>query len=234
MQIPIIPFRGQKKPWGSIPRINLAHPLAAGLVFYGYDIGGPFINLVNGGISSIVSGTIPSRANSPIGTGIKLANAGATLKMPVVANQTGNVTPKFSMGCGFYPTAAPGSTVAIMFGLGDASNNTAMALYQQSATVIGYGWANTLGDTATVVSMTSGFHTAVGVSIANTTAQDYFDGKLVASTATTTNFAGTASQFIFNGGSLGTLADNTFNGFCYWGGFWNRALTAAENLLLHI
>ena len=70
MQIPIIPHRGQAKPYGSIPRINWDHPLAKGLVSYAYDVGGVVIDLVGGKLGTKVNGT-PVTGTSPFGSGVQ-------------------------------------------------------------------------------------------------------------------------------------------------------------------
>src|SRR5258706_12412292 len=156
MQIPIIAFRGQKKPWGSIPRINRLHPITFGLQFYGYDVGGTIVNLVTGGQSSAIT-TRPGRANSKIGTGI---NFGFGVKMPIITGQVGTLTAPYTFAGGIFPTAAPAGSAAI-FGNGDSTgaNNAFSFVQNGSATSFIYGWNNGANnDTLTVASATNGYH----------------------------------------------------------------------------
>src|SRR4051812_14066058 len=115
MQLPIIAHRGQVKPYGSIPRINWAHPLTKNLVSYGYDIGCGPIDLVTG-----TQRVIANSANPPFG-GPKASKYGSAL----TSVQAGSVTTglynlpsnttvenifnaaPFSFACGFMFTATP-------------------------------------------------------------------------------------------------------------------------------
>lgn len=233
MQLPILPFRGQKKPWASIPRINWQHPLASGLVVYGYDVGGVAIDLVAGALGSLNTATAVPRGAFRLGAGYKYAAAGGSIKLPFT-KRINSVVPPVSIASAFYVTTVPASPTSF-FGLGDASANQPIYVAADSGTTMRQGFNNGASDiTYTVPSILNGYHTMVGVAVSTALTLTYFDGA-----ANTTSTANPTSAFptaipLFNSSQIGANTLNNTTGFVPYGALWTRVLSPAEALQLHL
>jgi len=160
MQIPIIPFRGQNKPWDSIPRINWQHPLAVGLASYCYDAGGILIDLVNGGKSSTVTATLATRGIGKFGSGYKYTSGGGAIKLPFTS-RINSIIPPASIACSFFVTAAPAN--GVFFALADSAGDNPIYCAADSDTVMRQGFNSGPGDvTYTVASVINGPGLIVG------------------------------------------------------------------------
>ncbi len=196
MQIPIIPFRGQKKPWGSIPRINWAHPLAANLASYCYDAGGVLIDLVNGGVGSNVTATTAARGVGSFGSGYKYTSGGGAIKLPFTS-RINSITPPASIACSFFVTAAPAS--GVFFVLADSAGDNPIYCAADSDTVMRQGFNSGPGDlTYTVASVINGYHSMVGVGATTALVQAYFDGAFQTSAANNPTATAPGVQPVFN------------------------------------
>lgn len=231
MILPIYSLRGQRKPYSSIPRIDWSHPLARGLMFYAYDMGGFHVDLVGGSCSTPTIGK-PDRGNSVMGAGSSYINGGPASAFLLTDRCNGTLTAPFSFGCGLFPTGTPTSGATI-FSLGDAGSSPD-GIYIQSSTSIRFGWANAAGDTITIANYTNAYHSALGVATSSTACIDYYDGKQIGTNAVGGNFTQTTAQFMFNAFDPGTLVNEGYIGFVYYGAYWkDRALTAADAAQLH-
>lgn len=242
MQIPIIPFRGKKKPWNSIPRINWAHPLAWGLSFYGYDAGGNYIDLVNGSAGKLNVGTTNhvTRKISQWGTGLKYpitSNLNDWVSFPLIPRISAiGATVPYSWAAGCMSTAS-GPTNAPFVVTGDPSANTGpvIGVGSVSATTFSVGSANIVNtNTAAGTFSTNVFHTPVGVAISPTVLNIYVDGRLDSSpTVSTTTFTSAFLQPLINSNDTLGSAGGGAN-FVYYFALWNnRALSATDASLLH-
>lgn len=242
MQIPIIPFRGKTKPYGSIPRINWQHPLARGLVSYGYDAGFGPIDLVTGGLR-----TINNTVNPPFG-GPKQSIYGSALTSVATTSTAGlytlpgsndivnaAVAGSYSIACGFMLTATPaaGST---LFSTCNATSTTAIAIrcFGSVATDCRLSFAGGNVSTAAGALTLNTYKTWLGVGVSAFVGAIYVDGALSISAATTINAAATAGAVPSFFGLRSSAAQQFVSGTIYYGALWkNRALTAAEARLLH-
>src|SRR6266446_8834888 len=197
MQIPVIPHRGQKKPWNSIPRINWAHPLAGGLISYGYDAGCGYIDLVTGGQRSINNTTSPPFGgvkSSRYGTGLtSIRTASVTTGLYTLPGNTNIDTltdaAPYSFACGLMLTATPtAGELSFLFTTCSATSSTPIAI--GASAVAATDFFVTYAFSA--VQATSGllkinqFQTLLGVAVTGTTAAFYVDGVLALSPAVTT------------------------------------------------
>ena len=239
MQIPIIPFRGKKKPWGSIPRINLMHPLARGLVFYAYDTGGGLVvDLISGSKPTRLNTANPSHKPSPFGAGLKYpggATSGSLVWPALPAVNTILAARLYSIACAWYYTAVPGIAFTCSFGLNDAGNvSDASFLFNATATDDMQWSVNNNNPVAFTSNTLNKFHSLVGANTGATAQSVYFDGALKTTTALTASITTTTSR-----PCIGTLdpattgQGNDQTGWIYYGAVWNRTVTSAEAFLLH-
>src|SRR6516164_8605550 len=101
---------GQAKPFPSIPRIDWAHPLAQGLIFYGYDTGaGTIFDLCSfNNAKETRLGTVDPNSISAFGSGITYGGAGTRYFNSGAAIQ--NLTSgNLSCACAFVKTGTVGS-----------------------------------------------------------------------------------------------------------------------------
>src|SRR5262249_46401745 len=108
---PSVPWRyGQKQPFGSIPRINWAHPLAQGLAFYTYDTGSAILDLVNG-VSLTAAGANYTTSTYALGSGTHYlgvtGGAACTYSPTLPVYNTFGSTTAYSFFCGTFFTGAP-------------------------------------------------------------------------------------------------------------------------------
>lgn len=243
MQLPVIGYRGQVKPWGSIPRINWDHPLTDGLVCYGYDAGMGPIDLVLGDLPTIDnSARITGISPSKYGSGILYLGSGTVTQANAISLPTSDGivtltnTAPHSFGCGFMQTATGSggatkifttSTTAVTFPI---CINTGVA----GTTDFGFQFANG-ADNATALGLVrlNAFQSLLGVAVTGSTTACYVDGTLAISPAVTTTFTGGAGTKPTFSGTL-SASQRFFTGYIYYAAFWkNRALTASEARLLH-
>lgn len=240
MQIPIIPLRGQRRPWTSIPRINRLHPLAQGLLFYAYDLGGVVIDLANGGNGKLLSQTTHSPVTtSPFGSGFKYPGVATSdcVTLPLVGTKvsTFSNTAPFSAACGCFGSV-PATTNAYIASTGTsttdiagfASNGTAakpLFFFNNGGSQVTFATGSFVANV---------YHTLIAVATSGTTATLYLDGKLDSSvTAITTTNATTGQQININAGAGNGSFGGGLNGFAYYFAGWNRILTISEARLLH-
>src|SRR5882672_11202103 len=118
-----VPWRfGQFKPYGSIPRIDWAHPITRGLVFYGYDVSGVVIDLAYGLKPTIFTPAIPS-ISSRFGAGLKYASSGGRLVFPATVPVNSGLSKLYSLACAWYITALPSVVATTPFGITELSNS---------------------------------------------------------------------------------------------------------------
>ena len=236
MQIPIIPYRGKIKPYGSIPRINMQHPLARGLVFYGYDASGYLVDLVGSSRPSLLNTPAPPALMSPFGSGLKYTSGQGSYIFPATNRVDSIFAAKFySIATAWYITALPSVTLTCPFGVNQGASvaNTAL-LWDSTATTDMAFSVNNSRPAGTGTNSVSAFHTFVGTNTAASAQQTYFDGKPLTTTATATAVASTVGQPMFNSLAPATAnASNGVNGWIFYGAVWNRTLTANEAFILH-
>lgn len=257
MQLPILARRGPNKPFGSIPHINFKHPLAADLVFYGYDTGaGVVIDLV-GGASGVFEnfGTVQGVSTSQFGSGTNYQNNGQNcllaspdITSPIVVNLM-STTAVFSAACGFNPTVAVPNTGGLgpelLFGHNMAlANNWAINSFYLSSTTVGdYQYAVGATSVGGATAFTSpainigAYNCIVGVSSSPAGAQSiYMNGSLAGTTSQATNVLGprAGSQINIHGWGSGGTVNDPMTGFTYWGGIWAKALSPADALQLYL
>jgi len=241
MQIPIIPHRGQKKPWNSIPRINWAHPLARNLVSYGYDVGCGPIDLVRGSLRAInnslrITGIRSSQNGSGLlylgGAAVTQANAVSLPTSSSVVTLT-NAAP-YSFACGTMLTVVPAARCTIFSTEDGGATPIQLSTFNASNTDFGFQFGNgTDQATASGFATLNIFHTLLGVALTGSTTACYVDGKLNISPAVTTTFTGAANTKPDFSGIFST-SQAFIDGHIYYGALWkNRALTAPEARKLH-
>ena len=240
----ILPGRfGQTKPPG-IPRIDWTHPLARGLVFYGFDTGtGLIIDLARGRGMNKIS-TWPSPQPSYRGQG-QLWNASGSAYFnsdAEIRNVTGS--PPWTAAEAFIKT---GNVAAYAQSLNRTANNGRSNPYinwgfQHNRGGVGQNYldlfltsASTfydLGTTSSVV--TNQFTSAAIVASSSSAASCYFNGSLLNSATGLTIGSTNTNDAILFGGADATTSYLPFAGFVFYGAFWSRALSAAELLQLHV
>jgi hypothetical protein len=238
MQIPIIAHRGQKKPWNSIPRLNWAHPLTKGMVFYGYDTGcGLVVELVYGLKSSLLNSPQPPPRPTAFGQGNKYVSGGGSANFPATTGTNAMLANHpYSIACAWYLTALPSLGFTGIFGMNETGSTTdnAILLFGTASNDVQWAVANN-NPTPLAINTINQYHTFLGTNSNPTaTAQNiYFDGKLAGTTAIAAAATTTAAQPIFNSNSGGAGAGNGVNGWVYYGIVWNRTISAAEARKLH-
>jgi len=234
----IPPYRsGQKRPWGSIPRINRGHPLAVGLVFYAYDAGGEILDLVNGGAGAIIASTTRlTRTTSKYGIGFNYPGTSTsdsiTLPLSNKATQGFTNTAPYSVASGFFGAigtpnyfTSTGTASVDVAGFNVITGPNLSFFCNNGGTQLNYA-----------ASLTANvYHTGVFVATSATAGLMYFDGKLDTSvSAITTTNATTGQQVNFNTGTANAQNfGGGLNGYIYYWAGWNRILTPGEASLLH-
>ena len=248
MQIPIIPHRGQKKPWNSIPRINWAHPLAGGLISYGYDAGSGPIDLVTGGQRTITNSTSPPFGGvktSPYGTGLtSIQTASVTLGLYTLPGNASIesfvVSAPYSFACGLMLQATPPLVLCKLFSTSNSpTTSTPVFLGCSNATATDY--AAQFSDVTAIQNSAAGaiklntFQTILGVALTSSTVALYVDGALAKSASGLNTVAAATTGVIPAFHGRRNLSGQTLQtGFIYYGALWKgRALTASEARLLH-
>lgn len=250
MQLPV-PYRsGQKKPYGSIPRINWSHPLTRNLVSYCYDAGMGPIDLVTGGQRIIDHAALITSGNtaSKYGSGLLYVGTNSTSLSAVEMPSTSGIVTltnaaPYTFGVGLMCTVAPaGTSIPNVWVTGDATANTPVALIgngNSGSPSWGFEFGNGTTNFGTAGALKANvFQSLLGVANSDgTTAKCYVDGKLDQSPtglATTVVQAGVRPEFNGFGGSGAGSSTVHFDGFIYYSACWKlRALTAIEARQLH-
>lgn len=236
-------FTGRYKRPG-IPRINWRHPLAQGLLFYGYDTGGGVIlDLVGARWQTKVPGTtLPAPLPSQHGSGFKWNNSAGLFfaSDPTIRNATAN--PPFSFACAYVQTGVA-VTNSVIFGR--TANNFGSAPFVNWALQVNF---NAAGQTAANASVDNGgvdaespnwtgnannvFTSLLGVA-KPTSISLFAQGGLVGTTGgLTVASSNTNDAIIFSGGSA-AASNVPFPGYVFYGAFWRRELTDADAEMLH-
>jgi len=245
MQIPIIPHRGQKKPWNSIPRINWNNPLTNGLISYGYDVGCGPVDLVTGGLCTIANSTTPPFGgikSSPFGTGLNSVRTASVTSglynLPSGKNiENLVVAAPYSFACGLMITTAPTVDATLLFATCSATTSVPVSLGCANTSSTDYWWA--FADGANNASAAGAlkintFQTLLGVALTGSTTACYVDGTLSISPAVTTTLAVVAGVRPSFHGYRSFAGQQLQSCFIYYGALWkNRALTAKEARKLH-
>src|ERR1700756_1199025 len=124
--------RGQVQPYNSLPRINWRHPLARGLVSYGYDRGNGPVDLVSGRSRTVNSTAeiTSQRSASKFGVSTLYANGNNPTQpcqytlpsnVPFASITNGGI---YSFATGCIQTAAPATSLCQLYGSGDSTANT--------------------------------------------------------------------------------------------------------------
>jgi Concanavalin A-like lectin/glucanases superfamily len=240
---------GQVKPTG-VPRIDWSHPLAQGLVFYGFDTGqGLIIDLVRGRAMQSVSasgGPTPALSADQWSTGF-LYDANHTNYFASDA-EIRNLTaaPPWTCACAFNQQTIGVSSIPFCRtannGVGqpfvnwcfqnDALSDNHLTFAVNSGGTFAY--IGTAGSGGAAVPPNA-FHTLLGVANSSSSATYFVDGV---SQGTTTGLSiqsvDTNDAICFGGDSSASVVHPCPSAFVPYGAFWNRALSASEILQLHL
>lgn len=241
MQIPILSRRGNRKPWSSIPRIDWSHPLTANLLFYHYDTGTGGYDLAQSREMTLRTANGIPRGHSQWGSGYNFANTTAD---GIQYQSTGGLrsAPPFSWATGFNrPVAATESGASFFsraandFGTNPFVNWGFDVNHLSNAGTVGAN-VNSGGSFQSTVSVTASlgaYHSLLATCPAAATSIVWWFDGLPQTTKT-----GLTIQSITTGDNtvIGTDGGgpNGYQGWVYYGAFWNRLLTQAEATLLHL
>ena len=248
MQLSVPWRRGQVRPFGSIPRINWAHPLASGLVTYMYDAGGGVVIDLCGGKCAL-----QTKIGTPVNPPFPSPNAYGVNSWNTNGGQAGGGSGAWGI---YIPTAqvdgvvnaAPYSVVigliryganfsgqyGTLFAYADTSTNTpfwfALDPSQQPVYGLGGGSLRTFAVSPPIKRLA----TLGAVMTASTSATGYYIDPTNGLT-TQTNTEGLITNtglypVMYNEAAPGSIgADNGFNGSILYGAVWkSRALTATD------
>lgn len=241
MQLPILQRRGQVKPYGSIPRINWGHPLTFGLVTYVYDVGGFCVDLIGGSSGIFATATTVPRAATPFGSGYVYSSTSGAIQtgppaLALFANGTNNASvAPWSLVAGFFVTTNP-TGVGCIFGLSDTGGNNIFSFSVATSTTVDFGTSNGIADMngITVPNFISQYSTLGMTAPTTSSAIGYFNGLNVAS-QTTSNATTCGAQVptINTLTQSGLSFNGNYTGSVFYGGAWNRSLSATEMLQMH-
>lgn len=233
-------FPGQVKPRG-IPRINLRHPLAAGLIFYGYDTGaGDILDLVANRRANYV-GTKPAVSPSPFGAGFLWNNSGSANFAQDALIQAAT-TGIYSYACGYVQTGTVGQ-YSTPFGR-TANNNLSQPYtnwdFEINSAGIGQNQVKTNVNAGGFISTSAawtGNANNVFTSLVNNvfgSAQHFSaQGKSINTTAASGIGSYNTNANVCFSGSSAAASNNPFVGFVHYGAFWSRPLLGSEIELLY-
>lgn len=231
--------RGQVKPQG-VPRINWQHPLAAGLVFYGFDLGnGLILDLTTGRPMILGGGTQPTTVASPWGTAINWTPSNQVKYFTSDALiRAVSAAPPYTVATACVPTDTTQSN-GIPFGR-SANNN--------SSPFMNWGFQDKGSGTMLAVVNSAGGYTQVGSTLTYS-ANAFLSLALVATSSSAAAFyangaatgssTGLSIQSVNSGDGVGFSGNNPgtttaqWDGLVFYGAFWSRALSQSEALLLH-
>lgn len=225
-----------------VPRIDWSHPLARGLLFYGYDTGfGGIVDLVSGrGMKAV--GTLPSVGASPNGQGFLWNNSPAAY---FSSDSTVQIGGPYTVACAYIQTGTVGAYTRPFgrtalnggsqpfvnwdFEINDASTG-------QNKVTFNYDDGGVVTTAATWSGNANNVFTSLLMSAFDAVSKNincYAQGALVAShTYFNCSTSNTNDAILFSGASAAASV-SPFIGYVYYGAFWNRPLSAAEALRLH-
>lgn len=232
---------GQIKPTG-IPRIDWSHPLAAGLVFYGFDTGlGVIVDLVAGRLANAVTGATKAPLGaSAWGAGFAWNNSDGRYFNSDAAIRAATAAPPWTMATACSPTSL--STNPNTFGR--YANNGGTAPF--------VNWTCPMTATTVGASLCSGgVDTAIGTVASVSAADTFLSAAIVANSSSVAGLYVNGQQSGSNTTGLNIQSSNTndpigfstasnagvkfpFTGLIFYGAFWSRALSATELLQLHL
>lgn len=223
----------QVKPRG-VPRINWKHPLAAGLVFYGFDTGeGEIIDLVSGRKATYASGRPPVKP-SRFGSGFEWTTQSATFPQDgrIQKAQVDGSTQAFAYACGCMKT----STAANFQSLFGRSANAGASQpfwnwdFEFNANNAGQGTVRascTANGTQSTPTNWTGLTDKVYVTLLNNlfggSQHFYAQAKLISTNGSIAGQVNTNADIVMAGA-----------GFTYWGAMWNKPIIDAQILQLHL
>jgi hypothetical protein len=232
--VPLFIPRGQVKPRG-IPRIDWKHPLAVGLVFYGFDTGeGEIIDLVSYRKATYSSGRPPVRP-SRFGNGFQWTSSQQS-SFPqdgrIQKAEVDGSTQAFAYACGCMKTSTAGNFNSLF---GRIANNGASQPFwnfdfEFNASNAGQNTvrasANNVGTQSSPTNWT-GLTDNVYVTLLNNcfsaVQHFYAQAKLIATNGAVSGQVNTNADMIISGA-----------GFTYWGAMWNRPIIDAQITQLHV
>jgi hypothetical protein len=244
---PTSPFpggQGQRKPEG-IPRIDRDHPLAQGLIFYGYDCGNGIIELAKNRQPTSID-FAGNHNYSPISTtaygrGEQFEGFHSTYFTRDSDISSSFVMP-MSWGCAYTRNSTMPDSTGIF---GRTANNGGSIPwinwdieFYKSGISINWCYSAAVSNTGMVLvsDIPTGFNSVLAVASASTVL-GYQNGTLQANKANTAfvNYTSGAGKFdnIIFGGVSSSIAVNPFKGMIWYGAVWSRALSAAEAAQLH-
>ena len=230
-----------------IPRIDRSHPLAQGLVFYGFDTGaGTILDLASNGARA--GARVPGATKAPNGVtqwgqGIAWNNSDGMFFNADAAIRNASVPP-YSFACCHVQTGTVGS-FARNFAR-TAQNNGAAPNINWGFDVNDGGIGQTQvdvvlddnGSPAATIGWTGNSNNALHSFACNvfstTNASIYGDGAFRQNNgAYTTITQSTTSDAILFSGASSAASSNPFIGFVFYGAFWSRNLSINEIEQLH-
>lgn len=246
MQLSVPWRRGQAKPFGSIPRINWAHPLAQKLVSYVYDAGnGCIVDLFEGRLGTIIrsGGNSILNTSTRYGAGIRyqagFADCSITQLNPVSSQLT--LGTPYTIAAGLFQIATPDDATILCirdvvsgnFGFElQTSTDHFFVIYVPVAS-----GGDTRVNTSAGTNSLNTFHTFIAVADSATTGKVYCDGVLdqspSGSNVISDAMGATNTYTCFNTKTNSSLGSGGINGFIYYQASWKRTLTATEARLLH-
>lgn len=240
MELPIIGFRGQRKPWNSIPQINWGHPLTKNLLFYHYDTGAGGYDLARSRKLSFRTANPISRIATRFGTGYQFPSSVAD-GIQYLSDPSVRILPPFGWACGFLRTAASAELDAL-FNCRAANNITGAPFCNWGIAINHLSTAGNIGcavnsagakaDTVGVVSPLNSYQVIVATCPDTANLAWWINGKpQTTKTGLTIQNVSVGDNIVLgtDGGGPGG-----FLGQIYWSAFWNRKLTQQEALQLYL
>jgi hypothetical protein len=236
--------QGQQKAAG-IPVLDRSHPLAQGLLFYGFDTGlGVIVDLVGNTAGKRLNSTA-GNAVTQWGQGVSWNTSDAIYFPSSAAVRAATAGGGFSWACAHVPNT---SLLMNCSPFGRAANNggtqpffnwafdTAAGVNEMTAAFNNSGTAGYQPASGGVASTVNGFNSLLATAGVNGQSTLYQNGALSSQSATSAfNFASTNTNddIIFGGISAAGSQDSYTGGCVFYGAFWNRVLSAAEAFRLH-
>jgi hypothetical protein len=228
-------YRNQKL-YPSLPRIDQNHPMADGLVFYGYDTGaGAIVDLVGGRKQGAV-GVADPVTGSVFGSGIQYNADGSKYFASDAALQASYGA--ISFACGYVQTGTVGAYASAFM---RTANNNASAPFVNwvfnfnpggaGQNQVNMGVASTGGNSfqsANWVGNINGIYNVLVGTVSGSNWIFWANGQQVDAGAANSYIpVNTNDSVIFSGGSnAGTVVP--FVGKVFWGAFWKRVLSNTE------
>lgn len=252
---------GQIRPTtAGLPRINWSHPLAQGLLFYGYDNGaGVGWNNSSGNGSALsqavcdlvsdasayrmgtLTFTTPAVTGTPYGPAFTYDTNNSCNFAASTAIQAATAAGGYTYACAFIKT---GSVGQYSRPFGRTANNGASSPFVnwdfeinpgstgQGNIVANVNNAGGLSTTPNGSISDNQYTTAVG-KLSGSTLSLYLNGAFATSTSGITAGSANSQDAIMFGGSSTAGISNPFAGVVFYGALWNRVLSDQEIQLLH-